>query len=165
MTRVKNAEVARLFREIGRLLEIKGESVFRVRAYERAAENLEALTEDIGEVAARGELGRIPGIGKGLANLIAEYLATGALSEVASLRQQVPRGLLALLEVRGLGPKTARLLLDKLGIDSVEQLERAAQSGEILSVPGIREKTRDNILRSLAAWHAGRARVPLGPAL
>jgi DNA polymerase (family 10) len=165
MTCVNNAAIARVFREMGQLLEIKGDSAFRVRAYARAAESLESLAEDVADVTARGELDRVPGIGKGLAAHIAEYLATGQIAEVVSLRQQVPPGLLVLLEVRGLGPKTAKLLHDKLGIDSVEKLEGAARSGEILHVPGIREKTRANILRSLVTWHARRARLPLGPAL
>jgi DNA polymerase (family 10) len=165
MRRVKNVEIARVFREMGQLLEIKGESVFRVRAYQRAADSLDVLAEDVAVLTERGELGKVPGIGKGLAAHIAEYLATGEIAEAQGLRQQVPSALVTLLEVRGLGPKTAKLLHDRLGIDSVEKLERAARSGEILSVPGIREKTRDNILRGLTTWHAGRARLPLGPAL
>src|SRR5439155_1451148 len=68
------------------------------------------------------------------------------------------------LEIRGLGPKTARLLYDRLGVDSVSRLEALARSGEILRVPGIREKTRENILKSIALWQAGRARTPLARA-
>src|SRR5262245_51357096 len=141
MARVKNGEIARLFREMGQLLEIKGETVFRIRAYERGADNLEALAEDVAAVAERGELHRVPGIGRGLAAHIEEYLRTGAIGEAQVLREAVPSGLRTLLEVRGLGPKTARLLYDRLGIDSVDKLERSARTGEILTAPGIREKT------------------------
>jgi DNA polymerase (family 10) len=162
---VKNLEVARLFEEMAKLLEIKGENVFRVRAYERAAQNLETLAEDVTAVAARGELGKIPGIGKGLATHIREYLASGAIAELDGLRKEVPPGLLSLLEVRGLGPKTARLLYDRLGVDSLEKLEQVTVSGEILEVPGIREKTRENILKGLRTRGKGQARLPLGRAL
>jgi DNA polymerase (family 10) len=162
---VKNLEVARLFEEMGKLLEIKGENLFRVRAYERAAQNLETLAEDVAAVAARGELGKIPGVGKGLATHISEYLASGAIAELDGLRKEVPPGLLSLLEVRGLGPKTARLLYDRLGVDSLEKLEQVTVSGEILEVPGIREKTRENILKGLRTRRKGQARLPLGRAL
>ena len=162
---MKNAEIARLFAEMAQLLEIKGESVFRVRAYERAAQNIESLGEDIAAVAGRGELGKVPGIGKGLATHVGEYLASGAIAELDAIRKEVPRGLLSLLELRGLGPKTAKLLYDRLGIDSVEKLERAARSGDILEVPGVREKTRENILKALQTYRAGQVRLPLGRAL
>jgi DNA polymerase (family 10) len=162
---MKNAEIARVFREIASLLEIKGESVFRVRAYERAAENIDNAAEDVAELAARGQLGRIPGIGKGLTAHIGEYLASGTIAELEALRHEIPPGLLALLEVRGLGPKTAKLLHDRLGIDSIDKLERAVASGAILTVPGIREKTRENIQKGLETHRAGQARLPLGRAL
>ena len=135
---MKNAEIARLFAEIAQLLEIKGENVFRVRAYERAAQNLESLAEDVARVATRGELSSIPGIGKGLAAHITEYLETGRIAELDTLRAELPRGLLEVLAVRGVGPKTAKLLHEHLGIDSVDKLEQAVASGDILRVPGMR---------------------------
>jgi len=162
---VKNAEIARLFAEIAQLLEIKGENVFRVRAYERAAQNLESLAEDVAGVATRGELSSIPGIGKGLAAHLTEYLETGRIAELDTLRAELPRGLLEVLAVRGVGPKTAMLLHEHLGIDSVEKLEQAVASGDILRVPGIRAKTRENILAGLRTLRAGQERLPLGLAL
>ncbi len=162
---MKNFEIAKLFYEMADLLEIKGETVFRVRAYQRAAQNLESQAEDIAAVAQRGQLEKIPGVGRDLAAKITEYLTTAKIAGLEAMRKEVPRGLLALLEVRGLGPKTARLLYDRLGIDSVEKLEQATRSGDILTVPGIREKTRENILRAIATWKAGQTRMPLGKAL
>lgn len=162
---MKNFELAKLFYEMADLLEIKGENVFRVRAYQRAAQNLESHAEDIAAVAERGELPKIPGIGRDLAAKITEYLTTGKIADLETMRHEVPRGLLALLEVRGLGPKTAKLLYDRLGIDSVEKLEQAARAGDILTVPGMREKTRENILKAIATWKAGQTRMPLGKAL
>ena len=162
---MKNFEIARLFYEMADLLEIKGENVFRVRAYQRAAQNIESHAEEIAAVAERGGLTKIPGVGKDLAAKITECLRTGAIADLETMRKEVPRGLLGLLEVRGLGPKTARLLYDRLGIDSVEKLEQAARAGDILTVPGIREKTRENILKAIATWKTGQVRMPLGKAL
>ncbi|MBI4587511.1 MAG: hypothetical protein HY725_01615 [Candidatus Rokubacteria bacterium] len=162
---MKNFEIAKLFYEMADLLEIKGENVFRVRAYRRAAENVESLTEDIAAVGERGELMKIAGIGKDLAAKIQEYLALGKIADLEAMRKEVPRGLLSIMEVQGLGPKTAKLLYDRLGVDSVEKLEALARSGDILKVPGIREKTQENILTGIAVWKAGQSRMLVGKAL
>lgn len=159
--RVSNFDLARLFYEMASLLEVRGESVFRIRAYQRAAQTLETLSEDVGEVAARGALQTLPGIGKDLAAAIKEYLATGRMARLASLREGLPPTFLSLLEIRGLGPKTARALFEQLGIASVEQLEEACRSQRIIGVAGVRERTCANILASIAEWKAGRTRVLL----
>ncbi len=159
MSPVRNFELARLFYEMATLLEVHDESVFRVRAYQRGAQTLESLAEDVAAVAARGELTRLPGIGRDLAARIEEYLATGTIAQLESLRTGLPPTFLTLLEIRGLGPKTARLLHERLGVDTVERLEELCRSDEILKVAGIRAKTRDNILKGIAIWKAGRTRM------
>ena len=161
---MKNLELARLFDEMASLLEVANESVFRVRAYTRAAQTLETLGESVEAVAARGELENLPGIGRELAAKVDEYLASGRIAQLDELRRGLPPTFLTLLEIRGLGPKTARLLYDRLGVDGVERLEALARSGEILRVPGIRAKTRENILKAIAVWKAGRTRTPLARA-
>jgi DNA polymerase (family X) len=161
---VKNFEIARLFYEMASLLEIRNESIFRVRAYQRAAQTLETLAEDVTAVAGRGELTRLPGIGKDLASAVGEYLATGAIARLESLRGGLPPTFLDLLEIRGLGPKTAKALWDELGVDSVERLEELCRSGEIIGHAGIRAKTRQNILDGIARWRAGRTRMLLSTA-
>jgi DNA polymerase (family 10) len=161
---VKNFEVARLFYEMAELLEVRGESVFRVRAYQRAAQTLEALAEDVEAVAARNALQSLPGIGKDLAARITEYLTTGTLAQLEAVRGDLPRNFLTLLEVRGLGPKTAKLLFDRLGVDSIDRLEEVCRSKEILTVAGIREKTCENILKGIAIWRARHTRMPLNRA-
>jgi len=158
---VKNFEIARLFHEIAALLDARQESRFRIRAYQRAAQTLETLGEDVGAVAARDGLQGLPGIGKELAARIEEYLATGAMRHVEQLRGDLPAAFPMLLEVRGLGPKTARALHEKLGIGTIEQLEEACRTGRIIGVAGVREKTRDKILKGISAWRAGRTRTPL----
>ncbi|HYE91648.1 MAG TPA: DNA polymerase/3'-5' exonuclease PolX [Terriglobales bacterium] len=158
---MKNSEIARLFYEIAALLEARQESRFRIRAYQRGAQSLETLPEDVAAVAARGGLQALPGIGKDLAARIAEYLATGRLQYLETLRGELPPAFLNLLDVRGLGPKTAMALHAKLGIGTIEQLEAACRTGTIIGVAGVREKTRDNILKGIEAWRRGRTRTPL----
>lgn len=162
--KVRNFEIARLFYEIATLLEVGNESVFRVRAYQRGAQTLEALGEDVAAVAARGELTKLPGIGRDLAGRIEEYLSTGAIAQLEALRTDLPPNFLTLLEIRGLGPRTAKLLYERLGVDSIERLEEICRSGEILTVPGVRDKTCENILKGIALWKSGRSRTPLAKA-
>jgi DNA polymerase (family X) len=161
---VKNFEIARLFYEMASLLEVKNDNVFRVRAYQRAAQTLETLAEDVAALAERGELTKLPGIGRELAALITEYLLTGRLPPLDAMRAELPPAFLTLLEIRGLGPKTARLLWERLGVDTVERLEELCRSGEILQLPGVRQKTSENILKGIALWKAGRARMPVNQA-
>jgi len=158
---VQNFELARLFYEMATLLEVRNESVFRVRAYQRAAQMLESLTEDLATVTARGGLQKLPGIGKDLAARIDEFLRTGRLAQLDAMRTDLPPRFLTLLEIRGLGPRTAKLLWDRLGVDTVERLEELCRTKEILKVDGIREKTCENILKGIAIWRAGRTRVLL----
>jgi DNA polymerase (family 10) len=161
---VTSFEIARLFYEMAALLEVNNESRFRIRAYQRAAQTLETLTEDVAAVAARGQLTELPGIGPDLAARIDEYLTTGRLARLDTLRADLPPAFLSLLEIRGLGPKTAKLLWDRLGVDSVDRLEQVCRSGEIRALPGVRERTCANILKGVAAWRAGRSRTLLSRA-
>ena len=158
---MQNFELARLFYEMATLLEVRNESVFRVRAYQRAAQMLESLTEDIAAVAARDGLQKLPGIGKDLAVRVEEFLHTGRIDQLEAMRRDVPPHFLTLLEIRGLGPRTAKLLGDRLGVDSVKRLEELCHTKEILNVAGIREKTCENILKGIAIWRAGRTRTLL----
>jgi DNA polymerase (family 10) len=162
---MRNLEISKLFHEIADLLEIKDENVFKIRAYRRAAMNLESLTEQIEAVAARGGLTEIAGIGKDLAAKIQEALETGRIEYLEELRKQIPRGVVELLAVPGIGPKTAKLLFDRLHVDSVEKLEALALEGKLLGLPGIKEKTVDNILKGIQVVKKGRERMLLGQAL
>ncbi len=162
---VQNAHIARLFEEIGDLLEIRGENPFRVRAYRRAAESLEALAEDVAAVAERDGLEKIPGIGRDLAGKIQEFLKTGGIAYLEELRREIPAGVVELMGIRGVGPRTAKLLFGQAGVDSVEKLEALARAGTLAGLPGIKAKTEQNILKGIAVWKAGRERMPLGRAL
>ncbi len=162
---MRNAEIALLFNEIGDYLEVKGENPFRVRAYRRAAQAVEGMSEDIAAVVERGGLLDVPGIGKDLAAKIQEYLTQGRIAYLEELRKEIPSGVIELLGVHGVGPKTAKHLYDHLGVDSVEKLEQLASAHKLAGQPGIQAKTEENILKGIAVWKGGRERKPLGTAV
>jgi len=158
---MKNQEVSRIFRDIAKILELKGENIFRIRAYERAAQAVDNLQEDIEGIIEKGELTSIPGIGVDLSEKIKEIIATGRLKYYEELKKKVPQGLVAMMEIPGLGPKTVKKLYEQLKIDTVGKLETAAKSGKLLKLEGIREKTEDNILRGIDLVKKGGERQPL----
>ena len=158
---MKNREIARMFSEIADVLEIKEENVFKIRAYRKAALNLEGLTRDLAGLSHK-ELLEIPGVGTDLAAKIEEYLQTGAMAKYDKLKEEIPAGVFALLAVPDLGPKTAKTIYDSLKVTSIEELEQAAREHLLIGIPGIRQKTEDNILRGIAAVKRGRERQPLG---
>ncbi len=164
---MKNAEIARRFQEMAELLAFLGENPFRVRAYAQAARTLADLEAPIEEVAAQGTeaLEALPAIGPDLAAKIQEYLRTGDIQAHARLTRQVPPGVLSVLRVPGVGPKTARLLWERLGVDSLTKLEAALTSGQVRGLPGFGEKKRQHLLENLALAEAATQRRPLGAVL
>lgn len=161
---MKNRDVKRVFEEIADLLELGDGNPFRIRAYRRAAMIVEGLPEDVAGMREE-DLCRIPGIGKDLAGKIRELCDRGRIGLREELSRQFPEGILAILRVPGIGPKTARLLLDRQGIKTLDELEAAAQRGTLAELPGIREKTVRNILQGIAQLRKGTDRIPLGEAL
>ncbi|KAF0146006.1 MAG: DNA polymerase (family X) [Nitrospirae bacterium] len=161
---MKNQEIADIFNEIADLLEIKGENPFRIRAYRRAGQNIEALAKDVTALSG-DELLDIPGIGHDLAEKIQEYIKTGRIKSLEDIKEEVPGGLAALLSVPGLGPKTAKLLYEKLKIKNVDELEKLAREHKVSGLPGIKEKTEENILRGIEMLKRGKERQPLGRVL
>jgi DNA polymerase (family 10) len=158
---MKNLELARIFSEMADILEIQGDNPFKIRAYRRAALNVEGLAKGV-ETLSREELREIPGIGEELSAKIEEFCTTGVVHAHEKLKSGIPAGLLDILAVPGLGPKTAKLLFEKGGVADLEGLERAASRGELVGLPGIREKTVENLLRGIATIRRGRERRPLG---
>ena len=162
---MRNVEIARLFNNIADYLEVKDENPFRIRAYRRAAQAIEGLPEDIAAIAERGGLLVVPGIGKDLATKIQEYLKRGAVGYLEELRKEIPAGVIELLGIHGVGPKTAKVLYEQKAVDSVDKLEEMAKTGALAGLPGIKAKTAENILKGIAVWRSGRERMPLGSAL
>lgn len=158
---MKNQEIAKIFNEIADLLEIKGENPFRIRAYRKAAQNIDGIPQNVEDIS-KEELLKIPGIGQDLAGKIEEYIKTGRIKTHEELKQEIPQGLLTLLSVPGLGPKTAKMLYEKLKIKDITELERLALEHKLIGLPGIKEKTEENIIKGIEMLKRGRERQPLG---
>jgi DNA polymerase IV (family X) len=161
----KNREIGEIFSKIADILDILEENPFRVRAYRNAGRNIEGLGEDIEDVASQGELTEIPGVGSDLAEKVKEYITTGKVSDYEELKSRVPGGLVDLLAIQGLGPKTIAKLNKELGIKNLEDLQRAIEGGEILRVRGMGEKKVQDIKRSIEFLQKSGRRTLLGIAL
>jgi DNA polymerase (family 10) len=161
---MKNRELAQLLNNMGTLLEIKGELIFKIRAYFKAAENISNLAEDIETVMEQGRLSEIPGVGKTLQAKIEEWLATGKMSAYEKLIVDVPETLLDVVAIQSLGPKKAKLFYDEANVRSVEDLKKALDSGALLELPTIKEKTLDNIRKGIELFEAGQQRLNLAVA-
>ncbi len=143
-----NEELSRRFAEIATLLKISGADRFRVRAYERAADAIGAAPVDLG-ATPREDLTDVKGIGESTATKIIEYLDSGTMSMLEDLRQKVPAGVVELTRVPGLGPKTAVLMHERLGVASIADLEAAMADGRVAGLPGLGAKTVANLKESL----------------
>jgi DNA polymerase (family 10) len=146
---MKNAEIAEIFNNIADILEIKDENPFRIRAYRKAALNIESLGEDIEAVRKKKRLQDLPGIGKDLAGKIEEYLDKGRMKAYEDLKKTVSKPVLELISVPGIGPKTAELLHKKLKVKGIKDLKRKASQGKLKNVFGIKEKKILNMLRGI----------------
>ncbi len=153
-----------MLRTIRTLMEFAGEPFFKFMAYERAAETLENAPP-AAELAAAGELGKLPGVGKTIAARIAEISQTGTSAHYEELAARYPPTLVELLEVQGIGIKTAQSLYADHGIASLADLERALEAGALAGVPRLGSKSLDNIKRGVLAYKGRRTRTPLGRAL
>lgn len=162
---MKQHEIASLFNQMADLLEFRGDNPFRIRAYRKAAQNLESLTEDVERLSQQDRLTDIPGIGADLASKIKEYLTRGSVREITQLKRTVPAGIFALLEIPGVGPKTTKLLYERLRITSVSQLEAAAHAHKLCRLPGFQEKKEQNVLKGIEVVRKGHERMHLGLAL
>ena len=142
-------QVAAVLSEIGTLLELKGENPFKSRAYANAARTLESLAEPLDKVIAENRLGEIKGIGEALQKKITELATTGKLAYYEELKASIPPGLLEMLQIPGLGPKKVKALHDRLGLETVTQLEAACQSGRVAVLDGFGEKSQAKILEGI----------------
>ncbi|HYA31589.1 MAG TPA: DNA polymerase/3'-5' exonuclease PolX [Thermodesulfovibrionales bacterium] len=159
-----NQRIAKVFDEMANLLEIMGENVFRIRAYRRAAQNIDGLPRDVSQMT-EAELLSIPGIGHDLAEKIRHYVETGTMEAYDELRRKVPEGLTALLSVPGIGHRTAKLLHERLKVRDLDDLERLAKEHKLSGLPGIKQKTEENILKGIGMLRRGRERLPIGRVL
>lgn len=159
---MNNRAIAGIFREIAIYLDMDGVS-FKPRAYERAADAIEALDRPLGEIHAEGGLKglkAIPGIGSAIAEKIVELVTTNGLEYHARLRREMPVDAAALVAIEGVGPKNIKALHRSLGIKTVDDLERAARAHQVRDLPHFGEKSEERILRSISFLRANAGRFP-----
>jgi DNA polymerase (family 10) len=158
-------KVAEILVEIGTLLELKGENPFKTRAYVNAARTLESLAEPLGKLVEEKRLSEIKGIGDALQQKITELVTTGRLKYYEDLKASVPPGLVEMIGIPGVGPKKVKALHDKLGIESIDQLEAACKAGQVAGLDGFGEKTQSKILEGIQFKRTYAARHHLDIAL
>ena len=167
---VTNEEIAELFENMATLLEMKGDTVFKIRAYQRAARTISQLSFPL-EQAVRDEvdLKKIPGIGKAISDKTQEYLNTGRVDAYERLLAELPDGVLTLMTIPGIGSKTAMLITQELGVSTIEGIEKAIHEGKVAALPRMGQRTADNILHHIHSLRTmdGRrnGRTPIGQAL
>jgi DNA polymerase (family 10) len=142
-------QVAEILVSIGTLLELKGENPFKTRAYFNAARAIESTSEALATLVANNRLGEIKGVGDAIQKKVTELVNTGKLAYYEALKASVPAGLLAMMEIPGVGPKKIKVLYDELKIQSVEELEKACQDGRVAALKGFGEKTAVNICEGI----------------
>jgi len=165
---VTNTQAAEILGHIADLLDISGANSFRIRSYRQAAESLGSWGEEIEEIYAKQgitALQSIPGIGKSTAQKLEELLTTGEIGLYQELLAQFPDGILELLQVPGLGPRTVALIWSELEIGDINELEQAARYQELRELPGLGAKTEEKILASIARYRQGMQRALLGEIL
>lgn len=159
-----NREIAEIFSSIGDIMDILGENRFKVLAYRRAAENIMSLGQDLRSFWRAGTLQEIPGIGQAIAEKIDELLTTGRLDFYERLQEQVPAGVVSLLQIPDVGPKTAKLLWEELGVQSVAELEAAARTGRLRTLRGLGARSEAKILAGIEILNRRSDRISLGTA-
>jgi len=161
-----NEQIAALFEDMGALLEMNGDTIFKIRAYQRAARTIEQLPSPLAQAVENGEdLTKIPGVGKAISGKIAEFIATGQVSAHQKLLHDLPPGVLELKEIPGIGPKTAMAIGQELGISTVEGVAKAAEDGRLAALPRMGKRAAENVLRHIQTVQSMGSRTPIGQAL
>src|SRR3989338_3497138 len=142
-------QIAHILEEMADLLEISGENPFKVRAYQNAARSIDSLSEDLEELIQNNQLIEVKGIGKNIAAHVQDLLETDTFPEYEKLKKTIPAGLLECLKIPGMGAKKAKLLWKKLGVTSIEEVERACQEGKVESLQGFGKKSQEKIFQSI----------------
>jgi DNA polymerase (family X) len=145
---MNNQKIVQIFNDIAKLLELRGENIFRILAYQRAGQTIDGLSQDVSTLSDE-ELNALPGIGKDLAGKIREYLTTGRIAKYDELTKEIPATVLELLRVPGIGPKRTKQFFEQLRITSIDDLENAIRQGKLKGFPGIKDRTEQNMLRGI----------------
>src|SRR3954469_6224455 len=148
---MRNAEIAAHFDELGDLYELDGAVVYRVVAYRNAAKAIREAPLSVEELARKGRVTELSGVGKTIAEKIDALLETGQIPSAVKLKAKYPPGLVEITRIPGLGPKKARKLFDALGVDSLDALRRAIEEEKVRDIPGFGRKTEEGIALALSA--------------
>ena len=143
------ADIAAVFDTLAVLLELRGDNPFKIRAYQAAARTLETMPEDLAALVAENRLTEIRGVGKDLAERIVELHTTGHCALLDELRATIPPGLIAMLDIPGLGPKKVKALHEQLGVDTIAALQSACEAGRVAELKGFGAKTQEKILTGI----------------
>jgi len=162
---MKNSEVAKVFQDIADLLELKGENPFKIRAYQKVVRSIEHLPVEMEQLVKEDKLKEIPGVGEAITKKMTELLTTGKLGYYEKLKAEFPEGISTLLDIPGVGPKTAMSLSTELEISSVDELEAAIVGGKVARLYRMGDKTAENILHQIQAMRRKDQRIPIGEAL
>jgi DNA polymerase (family 10) len=153
---LSNTAIADAFDELADLYELDGAVIHRVLAYRTAAKNVRSATVSVAQLAREGRVTSLPGVGRTLEEKILAMVETGTIPALTKLRDRIPPGLAAMTRLPGVGPKRVRALYDQLGIDSLETLRAAAESGRLRDAKGFGEKFQESVLAALDAGVAER---------
>ena len=162
---MENTEIARALEEVADLLEITGANPFRVRAYRNAARTIESHATPMRTlIADHADLTALPAVGKDIARYVGELVVNGRLSVLEEIAEQVPRSLVELMRLPGVGPKRARKLWEELGVETIADLRRAAEAGKVATLSGLGVKTQERILKGIDALERRQGRIRLADA-
>ena len=156
-----NGDLARIFHDIGDMLEVKGELVFKTVAYHRAADAIGRSPVDLVAAYRAGEAPKVPGVGAAISDKIKELATTGHMAFYDRLCTEVPPSLVELLRIPGLGPKSVRQIHAELGIETMDALREAAESGRLQSIRGLSAKTEQLVLEGIARLESAPKRMLL----
>ena len=163
---MNNSQIAEVFETIAYLLEMRGEKVFTIRAYQRAARTIERLPTEMEQMLREEkDLKEIPGIGQAISDKITELVSTDKLGYYEKLKAEFPEGVLELMHIPGLGPKTTVRLWKEIGVTKVSELEQAITDGKLADMPRMGKKTADNILREIQFARNKDQRMPIAKAM
>jgi DNA polymerase (family 10) len=163
-----NAEIASAFGTIAKILDLKGENPFRVRAYQRAEMTIGGLSQDLRDLYAAGGTGSlkdIPGIGEDLSQKIEEMIQTGKLEYLVKLEKEVPAGLFEIMQVPGMGPKKTKFVWETFQVEDIQALDALAKSGKLDDLKGWGPKSVENILKGIQTKKSLGSRMAMNVAL
>lgn len=160
----KNTELSDLFARFASLMDLKGESAFKSIAFSKVSRILKDATFDIADITAQGKLKTVEGVGPSSQKIIEEYLATGKSTDLEQVAADIPPGLIKMLDIPGLGPKTVRLFWQERGVTSIDALEKAIADGTLAGLKGIAAKKLEAISQGIALLKSSAGRLGIGQA-